>query len=176
MFAKPTLPVVGGLVFRSDGSQYNTGSAQVFAETILHLGASVSDCCDIQHVWTREYDDLPGFGRLYVDAIFDDSCMLKKLPRNARFPLLGGDVILACYLDVYKLENQCCVEETPVSLPLLDTFGQKAVGALVKGHTDRTSMTLDLTVDKERIMAAFEEASMRYCPYSEMQTASHVPR
>ena len=161
-------------MFRPDGSQHHTGNAQVSAETILNLGALGSDCCDVQHVWTREYQDLPGFGRLYVEAIFDDSCLLKGLPKNARFPLLAGNVILACFLDVYKLEDECCVDETLVSLPVLEIFGQTAVDALVRGHTDRTSTTLDLPVDRKRIVAAFEKASIRYCAMCNHKRLLHI--
>ena len=156
------LPVVGGLVFRPSGSHFYTGQSPTTAQAILKLGALVSDCCDVQHVWTREYTDLPGFGRLYVGAIFDDSCLIKRLPKNACFPQLAGDVILGCYLDVYKLDSsQCCEDETLVSLPIMGIFDQKAIDALVKGHRDRSSNTLDLPFDRKRIMAAFEEASLR---------------
>lgn len=55
------LPVKGGLVFRPDGTCYNTGTALTEAQTVLKLGALVSDCCDVQTVWTREFGDLPGF-------------------------------------------------------------------------------------------------------------------
>ena len=150
------LPVVGALVFRPDGSHSNTGNTPTTAQAILKLGALVSDLCDVQHVWTREYTDLPGFGRLYVEAIFDDSCLIKGLPRNASFPQLAGDVILGCYLDVYKHDsNRCCEDKTLVNLPLLEIFDQKAVDAMVKGHRDRSSNALDLPFDRKRVMAAF---------------------
>ena len=91
------------------------------------------------------------------------SCLLKGLPKNARFPLLAGDVILGCYLDAYKLDsNSCCEDEVLVSLPVLDVFGQEAVNDLVKSYRNRSSNSLELEFDRELVTAAFEEASMRY--------------
>lgn len=155
------LPIVGALVFRPDGSCYNTGTAPTNAQKVLKLGALISDCCDVQAIWMLEFDDLPGFGRLYIQLIYDDSCLLKGLPKNARFPLLAGDVILGCYMDAYKLDsNSCCEDEVLVSLPVLDIFGQKAIDELVKGYRNRSSNMLELKLDQELVKAAFEDASV----------------
>lgn len=124
------------------------------------LGALVSDCCDVKTLWTREFTDLPGFGRLCLQLIFDDSCLLKKLPRNASVPALAGDVILTCSLDVYKLdENKCCEDEALCHLPVLELFTEKSVDALLKAGP--ASNQLELSFDRDRVKAELRKSSLR---------------
>lgn len=101
-----------------NGRRYSTGTTPTTAQKILQLGTSSRDLCDVRTLWTREFTDLPGFGRLCVQLIFDDSCLLKGLPRNATVPSLAGDIVLTCSLDVYTLtENKCCEDEALCHLP-----------------------------------------------------------
>lgn len=72
MFSSRPIPIVGGLVLQPNGRRSSTETPTT-AQQILKLGASVSDSCDVKTLWTREFTDLPGFGRLCLQLIFDDS-------------------------------------------------------------------------------------------------------
>lgn len=147
-------------MLQPNGRRYGTGTTPTTAQTILKLGASFSDCCDVKTLWMREYEDLPGFGRLCVQLIFDDSCHLKGLPRNATVPSLAGDVVLTCSVDVYKLTaNQCCEDETLGHLPVLEIFSERSVDALLAAGP--ASNQLELPFDRERVVAEFKKASLR---------------
>ena len=164
MFSSRPLPVVGGLILKSDGTRSNTGEAPTTAQRILKLGERVSDCCDVRTLWVHEFTDHPGFGRLCDQLIFDDSCLLKSLPRNPFVRNLAGDVILSCTLDVYKLdENSCCEDETLCSLPVLEVFTQQSVDALLKAGFASTQ--LELPFDRQRVKAGFKQASLRHGLY-----------
>ena len=157
--------IVSGLLYTPDGTCSSTGAEPKRAQDILQLKSSeYGGCTSGENLFLIELgqEDLPGLPswgwcRLYVEAVFDDSCHIKQLPVNRVFPRLAGDVLLTCHLDVYKIDKDSIpVDEGLTNLPILEVFDQAGVDSLLRSYQRRTH-NLEVKPKLPPVLAAYND-------------------